>query len=48
MKLYKHVSDNLGYPITKEKLLERIGGGGDDSSEDASPKLQAGYSSLLE
>lgn len=50
MKLYKHVSDNLGFPITKEKLLERIGGGGDDasSSDDASPKLQSGYSTLLD
>lgn len=53
LRSYKHVANNLGFEITKEKLMERLSGdsgnaqlGSGDASA-ASPKLGTNYDDLL-
>jgi hypothetical protein len=50
LRAYKHVGDNLGYAMSKEKLLERLSGSAPAFSggEEEKPKLSSGYNSLLE
>jgi hypothetical protein len=54
LRAWKHVDNNLGFEMTKDKLIEKLGGGGGshgsigsgDSGE--SPKLISDYGSLID
>jgi len=52
LRAWKHIGNNLGFEMTKDKLIEKLSaGGGSHSSNEASaeaPKLVAGYDALID
>lgn len=48
LKNWKYVKGSLGFEMTVDKLLERLGAAPQISEESAKPQVQAGYTALLD
>lgn len=50
LKAWKHVGNNLGFEMTKDKLMEKLNAGAShaESSSEAAPRLVSGYAGLID